>query len=59
MKKSKTVFNVFYYNSTTGELIDQTQIDEHDEKLAWELFAEFGHKRKKSYKLEMEPVQED
>ena len=26
-------------------LIDHTQVDENDEQLIWELFAEFGHKR--------------
>ncbi|HXB41244.1 MAG TPA: hypothetical protein VNZ49_11930 [Bacteroidia bacterium] len=57
-KRAKTVYNVSYYNSV-GELLDQTQIDENNEELAWELFAEFGHTRRKGYTVEIEPTEEE
>jgi len=51
-KKPEVAFNVFYFTKT-GKQIDQTQIDEPDEKLAWELFEEFGHKRNKGTYMEL------
>ena len=59
MSKSKTtiVYNVFYLNSKGG-MIDQTQIDEYNEELAWQLFREFGHQRRKTYTLEFQAVSE-
>jgi hypothetical protein len=38
------VFNVKYFNKE-GEQIDQTQIDEKNNELAWQLFKEFGHEK--------------
>lgn len=54
MKKEKQniTYNVFYFDGE-GELIDQTQIDENNEDLAWELFNEFGHIRKDGYTVEL------
>lgn len=52
--KRKRVWTVIYLNSD-GEQIDQTQIDEKRASLAWELFKEFGHKKKKGIKLEWQP----
>ncbi len=40
------VWDVFYYDKD-DELIDETQIDEKSEKVAWDLFKEFGHTKKK------------
>lgn len=57
-KKAKTVYNVFYFDKD-GEQIDQTQIDEKKAKLAWELFKEFGHTKKKGMYLEWEKTTED
>lgn len=57
-KKFKTVYNVSYLNKD-GELIDQTQIDEKSAKLAWELFKEFGHKKKKGDYLEWSEDKEE
>lgn len=54
----KTVYNVAYLNKK-GELIDDTQIDEKNKKLAWDLFKEFGHKRKKGDRIEFEDTTED
>ncbi len=51
-------FNVTYFDET-GEVIDTTQIDEKSKKLAWELFKEFGHKKKKGYRIEFEEVEAD
>lgn len=39
---SKKVWNVSFFDKD-GEFIDETQIDEQNEDLAWILFAEFGH----------------
>ena len=50
MKKA-TVYNVSYLDKD-GKLIDQTQIDEKSAKLAWELYKEFGHTKKKGDYLE-------
>jgi hypothetical protein len=57
MKKEKQIksYNVFYYDEES-ELIDQTQIDENSKALAWALFKEFGHLRKREYKVELVPV---
>ena len=54
----KKVFNVTYYDSH-NEVIDSTQIDEKSRPLAWELFKEFGHTRKKGTYLEFEETTED
>lgn len=43
MQTKNKVYNVYY--SQDGEQIEQTQIDENNEELAWELFKEFGHER--------------
>lgn len=57
-KKTVTVYNVFYFDKD-DEQIDQTQIDEKDEKLAWELFKEFGHTKEKGMYIEWEEDQEE
>jgi hypothetical protein len=57
-KKTQKVYNVFYYDKD-DELIDQTQIDEKSAKLAWELFKEFGHTKKKGTYLEWEEDEEE
>lgn len=57
-KKTTTVYNVFYFDKD-GEQIDQTQIDEKSPKLAWELFKEFGHTKKKGMYIEWEEDEED
>lgn len=55
-EKQNISYNVFYFDGA-GELIDQTQIDENNEDLAWELFKEFGHIRKRAFKVELIPIQ--
>lgn len=57
-KKTKTVYNVSYY-SLTNKLIDQTQVDEKDDQLAWDLFKEFGHTRKEGDYLDWEDDEEE
>ncbi len=54
MKKEKQniTYNVFYFDGE-GELIDQTQIDECSKAFAWRLFKEFGHIRKRAFKVEL------
>ena len=52
------VWNVYYYDKD-DELIDQTQIDEKDEKLAWNLFKEFGHTKKPGVYLKWEKTTEN
>ena len=56
-KKPITVYNVSYYN-LLGMFIDQTQIDELNEELAWELFKEFGHEKNYGDYLEWEEITE-
>ena len=58
MANKKKVYDVFYFTKE-GEQIDQTQIDEKDEELAWELFAEFGHTKTEGMYLEWEDGIED
>lgn len=55
---AKTVWNVAFLDEN-GEHIDDTQIDEKSSKLAWQLFKEFGHTKKKKYTLEWEETTED
>ncbi len=59
MTKAKTnkAFNIYYFNSE-GEQLDQTQIDENNEELAWMLFEEFGHTRQTGDRIEVEQVNE-
>ena len=57
-KKTIKVWNVFYFDKN-GEQIDQTQIDEKKAKLAWELFKEFGHIKKKGMYIEWEEDTEE
>jgi len=57
-KAGSVAYNVSYFDKD-GELIDSTQIDEKDEKLAWGLFEEFGHKKEKGTYLEFEEVEVD
>lgn len=52
------VYNVTYFDKD-GEQIDQTQIDEKNEELAWELFAEFGHTKEPGIYLEWEEVEDE
>jgi hypothetical protein len=54
----KRVWDVTYLDEN-GESIDSTQIDEKRAKLAWELFAEFGHTKQRGYKLEWTPAWEE
>lgn len=56
--KQEISYNVFYLDGD-GELIDQTQIDENSKALAWELFKEFGHSRKRGYTVELIPTNAD
>lgn len=58
MTKTKTVYNVSFY-TLTEKLIDQTQIDEKSDELAWELFAEFGHTKEEGMYLDWEEVEEE
>ncbi len=53
-QKRKRVWNVMLIDSD-DEQIDQTQIDEKKASLAWELFKEFGHEKKKGMRLEWQP----
>ena len=46
-------WKVFLYRKDR-ELVDQTSIDELDEKLAWDLFEEFGHKKQDGDFIEFE-----
>ena len=57
-KKTITVYNVFYF-SLTNKLIDQTQIDEKNDELAWSLFKEFGHKKQAGDYLDWEEADEE
>lgn len=54
----KTVYNVFYFDKYENQ-IDQTQIDEKSEELAWDLFKEFGHTKKEGIYLEFEEDEEE
>ena len=56
-KEGAKVWNVYFYDKE-GELIDQTQIDEKDEKLAWNLFKEFGHTKSAGVHLKWEETTE-
>jgi hypothetical protein len=47
-----TVYNIYYWEHYDEDIerqypeyIDQTQVDELDETLIWDLFREFGHIR--------------
>lgn len=53
--KQEISYNV-YYLDCDGELIDQTQIDKNSKVLAWQLFKEFGHSRKRGYTVELIPT---
>jgi len=53
-KKKKRVWTVIFLDSE-GEQIEETQIDEKKASLAWSLFEEFGHEKKKGMKLEWQP----
>jgi hypothetical protein len=57
-KKKVKVWNVYFFNKD-DEQIDKTQIDEKDETLAWDLFKEFGHTKKKGDYLEWEEDEEN
>jgi hypothetical protein len=57
-KKTQTVYNVSFLDKD-GEQIDQTQIDEKSDDLAWELFKEFGHTKEKGMYLEWEEEEEE
>jgi hypothetical protein len=57
-KKINIVYDVTYFDKD-GEQIDQTQIDEKNEVLAWELFAEFGHTKEPGMYLEWEEAIEE
>lgn len=54
----KTVYNVYFYD-TKGVEIEETQIDEKSEELAWSLFREFGHRRRKGTTIEFEKTTEN
>ena len=54
----KKVFDGTYFDKN-DEVIDTTQIDEDNKTLAWELFKEFGHKKKKGTYLEITEGKED
>lgn len=49
----KKVFNISYL-SATGEHIDDTQVDELNDEMIWDLFKEFGHERKEGYYWELD-----
>lgn len=53
---SKKVYNVTFYD-VDDEPIDDTQIDEQNEDLAWQLFEEFGHTKEPGMYLEFEEVE--
>ena len=57
-KKTQTVYNVSLLDKD-GEQIDQTQIDEKSDELAWELFAEFGHTKEAGMYLDWEEEEEE
>jgi chromosome segregation and condensation protein ScpB len=57
-KKTQTVYNVSFY-TLTNKFIDQTQIDEKSDELAWELFAEFGHTKEAGMYLDWEEEEEE
>lgn len=57
-KKTIKVYNVSFYNMT-NKFIDQTQIDEKSDELAWSLFKEFGHTKKAGDYLDWEEVDEE
>lgn len=57
-KKKAKVFDVTFFDKD-GEQIDQTQVDEQNDELAWELFAEFGHTKEEGMYLEWEDGVED
>ncbi len=51
-------YNVNYLTAD-GEIIDETQVDENDEQLIWDLFKEFGHTISDGVYYEVEEVEED
>jgi hypothetical protein len=51
--KTVEVYNVSFFRKN-GDLIDCTQIDENNEKFAWELFEEFGHQKEEGDYLEFD-----
>lgn len=57
-KTAKKVCNVKFFDKDKN-LIDETQIDEKNEELAWGLFKEFGHNKVEGTYLEFEDAIED
>ena len=55
IKPVPTVFNVALLDKN-GDHIDDTQIDEHSEEVAWEVFTETGHKKVEGMTLEFDEV---
>lgn len=47
-------YRVTYFDG--DEYLDSTEIDENDEELAWQLFAEFGHTKTVDYSLAIEQI---
>jgi hypothetical protein len=55
IKPAPTVFNVALLDENKN-LIDDTQIDEYNEDLAWSVFTESGHEKKEGYTLEFDEI---
>lgn len=47
------------YLTADGEIIDETQVDELNDELIWDLFREFGHTKSEGIYYEVEEVEED
>jgi hypothetical protein len=58
LKYTTMAYNVNYLTAD-GEIIDETQVDENDEQLIWDLFKEFGHTISDGVYYEVEEVEED
>jgi hypothetical protein len=52
------VWKVVYLDKD-GEYIDETEVDEKDDELAWDLFKEFGHKKAEGTYLEWQQMDDE
>lgn len=58
MVEGNEVWKVVYLDKD-GEYIDETEVDEKDDELAWDLFKEFGHKKEKGTYLQWEQMDDE
>jgi len=58
LKQTTMAYNINYLTAD-GEIIDETQVDELNDELIWDLFREFGHTKSEGIYYEVEEVEED